>query len=249
MVVIDLKRRTSTAERPFPVDVLFSSLAVAYADRAIGVVLSGGDSDGSRGIREIKHAGGFTFAQRPESSRFPTMPRHAIETGCVDQVLRPSQIAGEIARLSRRFRTADAKPGFESKSTLDVGTEDESARLAPIFQRLRSAHGVDFTHYKRTTITRRIERRMMLQRIESLDEYAALIDRDPGEVAALYQDFLIRVTEFFRDPASFDALRQYVFPAMSEGRSDEAAHPDLGARLRDRRGGLLHRNRPSRISR
>jgi two-component system CheB/CheR fusion protein len=217
--LIDLKRRTSTAERPFPVDVLFSSLAVAYSDRAIGVVLSGGDSDGSRGIREIKHAGGFTFAQRPESSRFPTMPRHAIETGCVDQVLHPNQIAGEIVRLSRRFRAAEAKPRFGSTSRLDVGTEDESARLAPIFQRLRSAYGVDFTHYKRTTITRRIERRMMLQRIESLDEYAALIDRDPGEVAALYQDFLIRVTEFFRDPASFDALRQYVFPALSEGRS------------------------------
>ena len=210
--LIDLKRRTSTAERPFPVDVLFSSLAVAYADCAIGVVLSGADSDGSRGIREIKHAGGFTFAQQPESSRFPIMPRHAIETGCVDLVLRPNQIAGEIVRLSRRFRTADAKSGFGSKSTLDVGTEDESARLAPIFRQLRSAHGVDFTHYKRTTITRRIERRMMLQRIESLDEYAALIDRDPGEVAALYQDFLIRVTEFFRDPASFDALRTIRFP-------------------------------------
>ena len=200
-------------------DVLFSSLAVAYADRAIGVVLSGGDSDGSLGIREIKHAGGFTFAQRPESARFPNMPSNAIETGCVDQVLRPSQIAGEIAGLSSRLRTADAKPGFESKSIREVGTEDESARLAPVFQRLRSAHGVDFTHYKRTTITRRIKRRMMLRRIESLDEYMALLDRDPGEVAALYQDFLIRVTQFFRDPAAFDALRQHVFPAMSEGRS------------------------------
>ncbi len=91
--------------------------------------------------------------------------------------------------------------------------------LAHIFQRLRSAHGVDFTHYKRTTIRRRIERRMMLRRIESLDEYRESLDRDPGELAALYQDFLIRVTEFFRDPTAFDALRQDVLPALCEGRS------------------------------
>jgi two-component system, chemotaxis family, CheB/CheR fusion protein len=217
--LIDLKPRGSTAERPFPVDALFSSLAAAYADCAIGVVLSGADSDGSVGIREIKHAGGFTFAQRPELARFPAMPRHAIETGCVDLALRPSEIAGQLARLSRRVRTADSMSGFGSKHTLDLGPEDESARLAPFFQRLRSAHGVDFTHYKRTTIKRRIERRMMLRRIGSFDEYGELIDRDPDEIESLYQDFLIRVTEFFRDPASFDALRQYVFPALFEGRS------------------------------
>ena len=110
--LIHLKRRTSAPERPFPVDLLFSSLAVAYGERAIGVVLSGADADGSLGLREIKHAGGFTFAQQPESARFPMMPRHAIETGCVDLVLRPKEIAGELARLSRRVRTAE--PGAES---------------------------------------------------------------------------------------------------------------------------------------
>src|SRR6188472_1320654 len=118
------------------------------------------------------------------------MPSNAIETGCVDQVLGPRQIAGEIAALGTRFRMADAKPGFEARDKQDVGSEDESARLTPVFQRLRSAHGVDFTHYKRTTIKRRIKRRMILRRIESLEEYTALLDRDAGEVAALYQDFL-----------------------------------------------------------
>ncbi len=216
--VIEVKRRSSAPERPFPVDLLFSSLAVAYGEGAIGVVLSGADADGSLGLREIKHAGGFTFAQHPESARFPMMPKHAIETGCVDLVLRPKEIAGELARLSRRFRVAE--PGVESKSegTIDVVT-DENAVLAQIFKRLRSAHGVDFTHYKRTTIRRRIERRMMLRRIESLDEYRESLDRDPGELAALYQDFLIRVTEFFRDPAAFEALRRDVLPALCEGRS------------------------------
>jgi len=216
--LIEVKRRTSAPERPFPVDLLFSSLAAAYGERAIGIVLSGADADGSLGLREIKHAGGFTFAQQPESARFPTMPRHAIETGSVDLVLRPKEIAGELARLSARFRTAE--PGTESTSegTLDVGT-DENTVLTQIFQRLRAAHGVDFTHYKRTTIRRRIERRMMLRRIGNLGEYRESLDRDPGELAALYQDFLIRVTEFFRDPTAFDALRHDVLPTICEGRS------------------------------
>ena len=183
-------------------------------------MLSGGDADGSLGLGAFKHAGGFTFAQQPESARFPMMPRHAIETGCVDLVLRPKEIAGELARLSRRFRVTE--PNLDSKpaGTLDSGT-DENAVLPKIFQRLRAAHGVDFTHYKRTTIRRRIERRMMLRRIESLDEYRESLDRDPGELAALYQDFLIRVTEFFRDPTAFDALRQDVLPALCEGRSSK----------------------------
>ena len=166
--LLEVRRRTSAPERPFPVDLLFSSLALEYGEGAIGVVLSGADADGSRGLREIKHAGGFTFAQQPESARFPTMPRHAIETGCVDLVLRPKEIAGELARLSRRSRIAAPSPESTSQSTRDVVTDDEQAVLAHIFQRLRSAHGVDFTHYKRTTIRRRIERRMMLRRIENL---------------------------------------------------------------------------------
>ena len=216
---IELTRRSSAPERPFPVDLLFSSLALAYGDGAIGVVLSGADADGSLGLREIKHAGGFTFAQQPESARFPTMPMHAIQTGCVDLVLRPKEIAGELARLSRQFRIAEPGPEPRSEKTNTAVTESEAAVLAQIFHRLRSAHGVDFTHYKRTTIRRRIERRMMLRRIESLDEYRESLDTDPGELAALYQDFLIRVTEFFRDPAAFDALRHNVLPALCEGRS------------------------------
>ena len=220
--LLEVKPRRSAPERPFPVDILFSSLAAAYGEGAIGIVLSGADADGSLGLREIKHAGGFTFAQQPESARFPIMPRHAIETGCVDLVLPPKEIAGELARLSRRFRTK--KPSLESKAEgpLDIGT-DEMAVLAHIFQSLRAAHGVDFSHYKQTTIRRRLERRMMLRRIESLGEYRQTLDRDPGELAALYQDFLIRVTEFFRDPAAFDALRRDVLPTLCEGRSPKEA--------------------------
>jgi two-component system, chemotaxis family, CheB/CheR fusion protein len=216
---IQLKRRTGAGERPAPVDLLFKSLAATYADRAIGVVLSGGDADGALGICEIKHAGGFTLAQRPELARFPNMPQHAIDTGCVDLVLRPKEIAGELVRLSRRLPRADSISGSGSKSVTDAGIATEDGQLGHVFQQLRSVHGVDFTHYKRTTIKRRLERRMTLRRIESLDEYRALIDTDPREMEALYQDFLIRVTEFFRDPDSFEALGRYVLPGMCESRS------------------------------
>src|SRR4249919_995207 len=122
--LIHVKRRTSAPERPFAVDLLFSSLAVTYGERAIGIVLSGADADGSLGLRAIKQAGGFTFAQQPESARFPMMPRHAIETACVDLVLRPKEIAGELARLSRRFRVTE--PNLESKSagTPHIGTDE-----------------------------------------------------------------------------------------------------------------------------
>src|SRR6185503_15475844 len=116
--------------------LLFSSLAAAYGEGAIGVVLSGADADGSLGLREIKHAGGFTFAQQPESARFPMMPRHAIETGCVDLVLPPKEIAGELARLSRRFRTAEPSLESQAEGPLD-NSAHENAVLAHIFQRLR----------------------------------------------------------------------------------------------------------------
>jgi len=167
---IELTRRRSTGERPSPVDILFKSLAATYSDRAIGVVLSGGDSDGSLGICAIKHAGGFTFAQQPDSARFAGMPRHAIDTGCVDFVLRPNEIAGQIARLGRGVPGTNSVPESRSKSAAEPGVELDD-RLVHIFERLRSAHGVDFTHYKRTTITRRLERRMTLRRIETVEEY------------------------------------------------------------------------------
>ena len=153
--------RRPAYDRHLPIDALFNSLATAYAEGAIGVVLSGGDSDGSVGVQAIKHEGGIVFAQRPDSARFPDMPRHAIETGCVDRILSPRDIALEIVGLSGPI-SLSTPPG-------SVAGGDE-ALLKLIFQRLRAAHGLDFTHYKRSTLRRRLERRMMLRGIESLEE-------------------------------------------------------------------------------
>jgi two-component system CheB/CheR fusion protein len=200
---IDLSPRPNAPERSLPVDALFKSLADASGDNAIAVVLSGGDSDGSSGVEAVRRAGGLTLAQSPETARFSDMPRHAIQTGCIDLVLRPNEIAHELVRFSQRLSAAAASG---PTNRVDPGTDGDEASLRHIFHRLRAVHGVDFTHYKRTTMWRRLERRMALRRIDGLDEYRRLIDDDPAELAALYQDFLIRVTEFFRDPDSFDAL-------------------------------------------
>ena len=215
---IDLSPRPRTPERSRPVDALFKSLAEGCGDHAIAVVLSGGDSDGSAGVQAVKCGGGVTFAQSPDTARFPDMPRNAIETGFIDLVLRPNEIAHELIRVGQRLPTAAASG---PTNDVDRGLDADEALLRPIFHRLRAVHGVDFTHYKRTTVWRRLERRMALRRIDGLDEYRTLLDDDPAELAALYQDLLIRVTEFFRDPNSFDALRRYVFPVVCEGLSDK----------------------------
>lgn len=202
-----------------PIDALFKSLAADYAGDSIGVVLSGGDSDGSLGVQAIKHEGGIVFAQRPDSARFPNMPRQAIETGCVDWVLSPAEIGRELARLSGHPSLRGVAPHSPLTTLPDASTDGDEALLKRIFRRLRAAHGLDFIHYKRSTLRRRLQRRMTLRAIESLDEYATLIESDPGELATLHQDFLVRVTEFFRDPDSSEALRQHAFPALRDRRS------------------------------
>ena len=203
-----------------PVDIFFQSLAEARADAAIGVVLSGGDSDGALGIQALKHGGAITFAQEPTSTRFPGMPQSAIDTGCVDYVLRPFEIAREIERLSHHpyLQSGDLTPVSEVATPQSL-TEDIEGSYRRVFRRLRAAHGVDFSHYKRNTLQRRLARRMAVRKTEEFSDYVALLEEDPAETAALYQDFLIRVTGFFRDPESFEHLRAQTFPHLCEGRS------------------------------
>ena len=203
-----------------PIDLFFISLAESRADAAIGVVLSGGDADGTLGVQAIKQGGGIALAQSPESARFPNMPEHTIDTGCVDFVGRPSQIAQELVRLGRHpyLRSSAVDPPQKDAEEVPSAATEENT-LRHIFRRLRSSHGVDFTHYKRSTLRRRLARRMALRKAEELTDYVAMLEDDAVEAAALYQDFLIRVTGFFRDPDSFDGLRDRVFPSICEGRS------------------------------
>jgi two-component system CheB/CheR fusion protein len=216
-----LSPRPAGKERFKPADTLFHSLAETCAERAIGIVLSGGDSDGALGLEAIKNAGGITFAQEPSTARFPSMPNSAIETGAVDFVLPPAEIGSELQRLVQHphLRSIARPDRPELVDGMDVSSATEEQIFRRVFRRLRSAHGVDFTHYKRSTLRRRLGRRMALQRIEQLADYVELLEEDPAEAACLYQDFLIRVSGFFRDRESFEELTRRVFPTLIEGRS------------------------------
>lgn len=185
------------------IDRFFRSLAEDSAHLSIGVVLSGALNDGTAGLEEIKAAGGVTIAQ-DDSAQHDSMPRSAVDSGCVDYVLPPDGIARELARIAHH-------------SYLSGGVQEEEAAgegHGRIMEELRGATGVDFSHYKSSTLRRRITRRMMLHRQETPAGYEEHLRRSPDEVEALFQDILISVTSFFRDPEAFEVLARDVFPRL-----------------------------------
>ncbi|HYC35444.1 MAG TPA: CheR family methyltransferase [Usitatibacter sp.] len=208
---LETVRRTASPGKHRPIDHFMRSLAEEHAHRAIGVVLSGMLSDGTLGLQEIKTAGGITIAQ-DESAEQQSMPQHAIASGYVDLVLPPAQIAQELARIAAHPFARPAHPPIP----------DEAPLFPRILELVRDAKGVDFSNYKRNTLQRRTARRMVLHRIERLEDYLRLLQKDPGEVQALYQDILINVTSFFRNPESYERLKEVVFPQLAQrpGRHD-----------------------------
>ena len=190
------------------IDVFMRSLAQRHGARSLAVVLSGSATDGTRGLQEVKAAGGITFAQ-DASAEQDSMPRSAVATGVVDFVMSPGDIARELGRIAHH-------PYVEE---IVSGGEPEEEGFAAVLQVLRNAQGVDFSRYKKNTIHRRITRRMLLHKLQTVGEYAGLLRSSIGEVEALYQDILIGVTCFFRDPDAFQALKATVFPAIVQGRS------------------------------
>jgi two-component system, chemotaxis family, CheB/CheR fusion protein len=193
-----------------PIDAFFLSLAEDRGSRAIAVVLSGGDSDGARGLETVKGAGGITFAQCEASAKVSSMPNTAIATGQVDFVLTPPDIAAELANISRHPYVVHPTPA----RAITALAEGETA-LQTIFVLLRKATGVDFTLYKHATLKRRILRRMVLYRLESLEDYVIYLREHSAEVQALHEDMLINVTSFFRDPVEFNLLKSKVFPTIA----------------------------------
>jgi two-component system CheB/CheR fusion protein len=199
-----------------PIDFFFRSLARELQNGAIGVVLSGTASDGSDGLREIKAQAGITLAQEPQTARYDGMPLSAVATGMVDMVLPPAELAHELYRIARHPYTRPVEP-----TPGDEKNEFDGELLARVFELLRAAGGVDFTHYKFPTIRRRLQRRMLLHKVAGLDEYLKVLIENPVEVERLYHDVLIHVTRFFREPDSFEALTKYVFPKLVEDRHDD----------------------------
>ncbi len=212
--VLHLVPREVTPAHYLPIDNFLRSLAADMGSKAIGVILSGTASDGVLGLKEIKAVGGITFAQDEESASYNGMPHSAIAAGCVDFILPPAEIAAELARLRRHpYYTVSVK-GIE---TLPEGDQN----LGKIFLLLRQHTGTDFTYYKTNTIQRRIKRRMLLNKIDKIEDYVRYLHRTPREIDALFHDMLIHVTGFFRDPQVFEELAQTVFPELMKERPPE----------------------------
>ena len=194
-----------------PIDQFLRSLAEDWGHRAIGVILSGSATDGTLGLEAIKAEGGITFAQ-DDTAQHTSMPNSAVAAGCVDFVLPPAEIAKEIARISRhQYVARDAESHSEA-----LGSEPSLGR---ILDQLRRSSGVDFSRYKKNTLYRRITRRAVLHKMEGLKEYARFLQSNPAEAGALYQDVLISVTSFFRNPEAFEVLKSRVFPRLVKNRS------------------------------
>lgn len=218
---IQLQPRDSYAGAgaPTPVDDLYYSMAEDQGANAIGVVLSGGGSDGALGVQAIQREGGLTFAQDEASAKFGSMPGAAIDTGSVDFILPPREIAAEIRRIASQTRASADGSGAGSKAAAAQDTEAQRG-MRHILWLLQNACDIDFTHYKRGTMERRLSRRMALRQVETLKDYIGVLEADPAETLALGRDLLIRVTEFFRDPETFETLAETVFPRILREHED-----------------------------
>jgi len=212
-----LSSRQQAGGKHMPIDRFLSSLAEDQTSGAIGIILSGTGSDGTAGLLALKSEGGLTFAQDPKSASYPGMPESAIAAGCVDFVLPPEGIARELTRLAR-------SPSADRAVAVDEPEPVEGAEsLGRILNALRSATGIDFSLYKTGTIRRRVARRLVVRKTESLERYASYLEQNPAEAQALCQDILIHVTSFFREPEAFAALRRNVFPKLLATRSQGEA--------------------------
>jgi two-component system, chemotaxis family, CheB/CheR fusion protein len=213
--LLKLTPREKSRAMVMPVDTFFLSLAVDLGNKAIAIVLSGGDGDGSRGIEAIKEAGGITFAQCEDSAQVSSMPHTAVATGRVDFILTPKEIAAELANISRHPHIASPTPA----KAVEMLVEGQTA-MQTIFALIQAATRMNFTQYKQATLKRRISRRMVLYKLEKIDDYVTYLHEHAEEVQALAEDMLIHVTSFFRDPIAFETLKTQVFPNIANKGAD-----------------------------
>lgn len=202
-----LTEKDEAAVIHLPIDIFLRSLAADQGDAAVAVILSGTGSDGMRGVRAIKEAGGMVMVQDEASAKFNGMPRAAISTGVADYILPPQNMPDELIKFTAR------KPGVPAEESTPSGIASEEP-LADILQLLKHQTHVDFKFYKPSTVIRRIERRMHVNQIENLGEYFQYLLKSPREVNLLYKEMLIGVTNFFRDPEAFQVLKEKVIPEI-----------------------------------
>src|SRR5213594_234987 len=215
--VLHLGPRSDDRGPQLPIDHFLRSLAEDLGSRAIGVILSGSASDGALGLKAIKAEGGTTFAEAPQSAKFDSMPRSAVASGAVDFVLPPKAIAQELTRIGRHPYLGQTRAAPSPEATASGPDAFDE-----ILRKLREKSGIDFMLYRQTTIRRRIARRMMIHGLDTLEGYLGYLEAHPSQVHALYNDLLVNVTRFFRDPEAFRVLQRSVFPRILKQRPADA---------------------------
>ncbi len=193
-----------------PIDLFFGSLAKDQGKRSIGIVLSGSNDDGTKGARDIKEAGGIIIAQDPLTTPFGNMPSSVIASGYADITLAPELMMEEI---NNHLRQNLLNSQF---------TENNEAALEEIIDLIKNHSPLDFSEYKRATLTRRIIKRMTSKNFDILSEYIDFLKSTPDEIDALSREFLISVTKFFRDHTAFEILKEKVLPDILHNKSPDA---------------------------
>jgi two-component system CheB/CheR fusion protein len=213
---LHLGARLSEPGHNRPVDDFFRSLAEEQRERSIGVILSGMGSNGTAGAEAIKAVGGILIAQEPESAKFPSMPRMLMDSGNADYVLKPHEMPERLLRYV-------AHPYARGQQLAQAEAKRNAEALQEIIAVIRARTRRDFSGYKRATVVRRIERRMGLNQIESLAEYATYLRQSSAEAPALADDLMINVTGFFRDAEAWQVMAEKVIsPLLAEREADSA---------------------------
>ncbi|PZW48429.1 two-component system CheB/CheR fusion protein [Humitalea rosea] len=215
---LSLRKPDANRRERKPIDIFFSALAMDQGELAAGVVLSGGDGDGTLGVKAIKERGGLTFAQSSDGygPHYPDMPDNAIASGLVDFALPADQMGAKLVECARSLEPI-ADDDDETPPAAD-GARAVADAQRDIYAILRNRVGHDFSGYKAKTFLRRVQRRMQVRQIPRVGPYVDLLREDPKEVAALFRDLLINVTNFFRDPEAFAKLAEIVVPKLFEDR-------------------------------
>jgi two-component system CheB/CheR fusion protein len=221
MMMVDgrlrLQLRVDESQRK-PIDVFLSSLAEQHGEAAVGVLLSGGGSDGTLGVKAIKERGGLTLAQGSDGSGplQAGMPDTAIAAGVIDLVLPVEEMAARLADYARNFGRLELVSDDDDRA--DRANAPRPDGFDEIYRLLRNQVGHDFSGYKEKSFQRRVRHRMQVLQVNNLERYVERLRDDPDEVAALFRDLLIGVTNFFRDPEAFELLEKTIIPALFEGK-------------------------------
>jgi two-component system, chemotaxis family, CheB/CheR fusion protein len=217
--VLQLTEFEETRALRMPIDHFLRSLAEDQKENAIAVILSGNGTDGSLGVRAVNGSGGVALVQNPATAKFDGMPRSGVATGLADFVLSPAEMPEHLIEYLQHFEA--------TRSGTPVATPVSPAKrsLSPIERihaLLRARTGNDFSGYKKSTIARRIDRRMSIHRLDDPSDYTRLLEQNPDEITILFRELLIGVTSFFRDPEAFDVLKKKILPRLLDDRADHS---------------------------